>query len=95
MRVKNLALPAALSGFRLTPPADPMRVYARPLGSTRPAYPPSPKRWHIQYSRLLKSFELPNRGSQGVSAINAKTPVVLADTNRGFLGILGRRLMFR
>ena len=88
-----LALPATLSGFRLTPPADPMRAYARSLGSTGPAYLPSPMRWHIQYSRLLKSVELPNRGSQGVSAINAKTPVVLAGTNRGFVGILGRCLM--
>jgi len=47
----------------------------------------------FQYSRLLKSVELPNRGSQGVSAINAKTPVVLSGANRGFVGILGRRLM--
>ena len=49
----------------------------------------------FQYSRLLKSVELPNRGSQEVSAINAKTPVVLSGTNRGFVGILGRCLMFR
>lgn len=90
-----LALPAALSGFRLTHPADPIRVHARSLGSTGRAYLPSPKRWHIQYSRLLKSVELPNRGSQEVSAINAKTPVVLAGTNRGFVGILGRRLLIR
>ena len=95
MRVKILALPAALSGFRLTPPAGPIRVYARSLGSTGPTYLPSPKRWHIQYSRLLKSVELPNRGSQEVSAINAKTPVVLSGANRGFVGILGRCLMFR
>ena len=49
----------------------------------------------FQYSRLLKSVELPNRGSQGVSALNAKTPVVLSGTNRGFVGILGRCLIIR
>ena len=90
-----LALPAALSGFRLTLPAGPIRVHAVFLGPTGPAYLPSCERWHIQYSRLSKSFGLPNRGSQGVGAINAKTPVVLAGTNRGFRGFLGRRLLFR
>ena len=83
---KNLALPAALSGFRLTPPADPMRAYARSLGSTGPAYLPSPMRWHIQYSRLLKSVELPNRGSQGVGAINAKNPGGACRHQPGFPG---------
>ena len=81
-----LALPAALSGFRLTPPADPMRAYARSLGSTGPAYLPSPMRWHIQYSRLLKSVELPNRGSQEVNALKRKNPGGAFRHQPGFLG---------
>ena len=41
---KLLTLPAALSGFRLTHSTDPIRRQARSLGSTGPAYLPSPAR---------------------------------------------------
>jgi hypothetical protein len=61
-----LALPAALSGLRLTHPADPMRHTAAPSGPRERLTGHRSLRRPIQYSRLLKSYTLPNEVSAGV-----------------------------
>lgn len=62
----SLALPAALSGLRLTHPADPMRHTAAPSGPRERLTGHRSLRRPIQYSRLLKSYTLPNEVSAGV-----------------------------
>jgi len=90
-----MALPTTLSGFRLTRLAGPIRLSDKSLGPTGFALLSS-IRMTIQYSRLLKSYKLPNQVSSGVlPRQNAKTPVVRYDTNRGSRKIHGRRLLYR
>jgi len=73
---RTMALPTALSGFRLTRLADPMRLSRKSLGPTGFALSSS-IRMTIQYSGLLKNNELPNQVSPWVlQCLNAKTPVV-------------------
>ncbi|MGD8349426.1 MAG: hypothetical protein PVI79_09335 [Gammaproteobacteria bacterium] len=81
-----MALPAALSGLRLTHPADPMRPRTAASGQQEPPTGRHIPRRPNQYSGLLKSYTLPNRVSAGVFSFrNAKTPVMRFDgTNRGF-----------
>ena len=80
-----MTLPIAVSGSRLTHPADPIRRYSQSaLGSRGAATRSSSVRLLIQYSKLLKSYTLPNEVSGGFKLHNAKTPVMRYVHQPGF-----------